>query len=97
MARNRKLTNDKYVSDLMRPVPKSAYRRRATDKPDGRRCDDWVFEKRATLHHLGDVGLTLAADADRREADHVARRRVPAAEHVARHDVEGGADGGGGL
>jgi hypothetical protein len=55
MARNRKLTNGKYVSDLMRHLPKSAYRRRATYKPDGRRCDYWVFEKRATLHHLGDV------------------------------------------
>jgi hypothetical protein len=57
MARNRKLTNGKYVSDLMRYVPKSSYRRRATSKPDGRRCDDWVFEKRATLHNLGDVTM----------------------------------------
>ena len=60
MARNRKLTNDKYVSDLMRHLPKSAYRRRATYKPDGRRCDYWVFEKRATLHHLGDVTMVLS-------------------------------------
>jgi Transposase DDE domain len=60
MARNRKFTNDKYVSDLMRHLPKSAYRRRATYKPDGRRCDYWVFEKRATLHHLGDVTMVLS-------------------------------------
>jgi Transposase DDE domain len=57
MARNRKFTNDKYVSDLMRHLPKSAYRRRATYKPDGRRCDYWVFQKRATLHNLGDVTI----------------------------------------
>jgi len=37
MARNRKYTNGKYVSDLMRYLPKSAYRRRALYKPDGRR------------------------------------------------------------
>ena len=60
MARNRKLTNGKYVSDLMRHLPKSAYRRRATYKPDGRRCDYWVFEKRATLHNLGDVTIVLS-------------------------------------
>jgi hypothetical protein len=57
MARNRKFTNGKYVSDLMRYLPKSAYRRRAIYKPDGRRCDYWVFEKRATLHNLGDVTM----------------------------------------
>jgi hypothetical protein len=60
MARSRKLTNGKYVSDLMRHLPKSAYRRRATYKPDGRRCDYWVFEKRATLHNLGDVTIVLS-------------------------------------
>jgi len=60
MARNRKFTNGKYVSDLMRHLPKSSYRRRATYKPDGRRCDDWVFEKRATLHNLGDVTMVLS-------------------------------------
>ena len=60
MARNRKFTNDKYVSDLMRYLPKSSYRRRAIRKPDGRRCDYWVFQKRATLHNLGDVTIVLS-------------------------------------
>jgi hypothetical protein len=60
MARNRKFTNGKYVSDLMRHLPKSSYRRRATYKPDGRRCDYWVFQKRATLHNLGDVTIVLS-------------------------------------
>jgi hypothetical protein len=60
MARNRKFTNGKYVSDLLRHLPKSAYHRQATHKPDGRRCDYWVFQKRATLHHLGDVTMVLS-------------------------------------
>ena len=60
MARNRKFTNGKYVSDLMRHLPKSCYSRRAIHKPDGRRCDYWVFQKRATLHNLGDVTIVLS-------------------------------------
>ena len=60
MARNRKFTNGKYVSDLMRYLSKSSYRRRAIRKPDGRRCDYWVFEKRTTLHNLGDVTMVLS-------------------------------------
>jgi Transposase DDE domain len=57
MARNRKFTNGKSVSDLMRHLPKSCYCRRAIYKPDGRRCDYWVFPKRATLNNLGDVTM----------------------------------------
>jgi hypothetical protein len=57
MARNRKFMSGKSVSDLMRSVPKSSSRRQATSTPDGRRCDDWVCEKRATLHNLGDVTM----------------------------------------
>ena len=60
IARTRKFTNGKYVSDLARHLPKSCYSRRATYKPDGRRCDYWVFQKRATLHNLGDVTLVLS-------------------------------------
>jgi hypothetical protein len=44
----------------MRYLPKNSYRRRAIHKPDGRRCDYWVFEKRATLHNLGDVTMVLS-------------------------------------
>jgi hypothetical protein len=73
MARNRKFPNDKYVSDLMRHVPKSAYRRRTTSKPDGRRCDDWVFQKRATLHHLGDVTIVLSKKRRHAGPNHVRR------------------------
>lgn len=60
MARNRKFTNGKYVSDLMRHLPKSCSSRRAIHKPDGRRCDYWVFQKRATLNNLGDVTSVLS-------------------------------------
>jgi len=60
MARNRKFTNGKSVSDLMRYLPKSSYRRRAIHKPDGRRCDYWVFQKRTMLHNLGDVTMVLS-------------------------------------
>lgn len=60
MPRSRKFTNGKYVSDLMRYLPKSCYSRRAIHKPDGRRCDYWVFQKRVTLHNLGDVTMVLS-------------------------------------
>jgi hypothetical protein len=71
MARNRKFTNGKYVSDLMRHLPKSAYHRQATHKPDGRRCDYWVFQKRATLHHLGDVTMVLSKKRRNAGPNHV--------------------------
>jgi Transposase DDE domain len=60
VARSRKFTNGKYVSDLVRHLPKSCYSRRAIHKPDGRRCDYWVFQKPVTLNHLGDVTLVLS-------------------------------------
>ena len=39
MPRTRKFPNGKYVRDMVQPLPKSLYRRRATYKPDGRRQD----------------------------------------------------------
>jgi hypothetical protein len=71
MARNRKFTNGKYVSDLMRHLPKSCYSRRAIHKPDGRRCDYWVFQKRATLHNLGDVTIVLSKKRRNQGPKHV--------------------------
>jgi hypothetical protein len=71
MARNRKFTNGKYVSDLMRYLPKRAYCRRATYKPDGRRCDYWVFQQRATLHNLGDVTMVLSKKRRNAGPNHV--------------------------
>jgi hypothetical protein len=55
MARSRQCPDGRYVSDLVRPLPKSCSSRRALHNPDGRRCDYWVFQKRATLPNLGDV------------------------------------------
>jgi hypothetical protein len=33
---------------------------RASSQPDGRRCDYWVFKRRATLNHMGDVTIVLS-------------------------------------
>jgi hypothetical protein len=60
IARSPKFTNGKYVSDLVWHLPKSCYSRRAIHKPDGRRCDYWVFQKQVTLHNLGDVTMVLS-------------------------------------
>jgi hypothetical protein len=60
MPRTRKCTNGKYLRDLVRHLPKSCYCRRASWKPDGRRCDYWVFVRPATLNHLGDVTILLS-------------------------------------
>ena len=60
MPRTRKFTNGKSLRDLVRHLPKSCYHRRASYKPDGRRRDDWVFVRHATLNHLGDVTIVLS-------------------------------------
>jgi hypothetical protein len=41
-------------------LPKRFSSRRARDKPDGRRKDDWVLARRATRHHLGEVTIVLS-------------------------------------
>jgi Transposase DDE domain len=60
MPRTRKFTNGKHLRDLVQHLPKSRYHRRASDKPDGRRKDSWVFTRRATRHNLGDVTIVLS-------------------------------------
>jgi hypothetical protein len=60
MPRTRKFTNGKHLRDMIQHLPKRYYYRRASDKPDGRRKDDWVFARRATLHNLGDVTIVLS-------------------------------------
>lgn len=60
MPRTRKFTNGKHLRDLVQPLPKSCYYRRASYKPDDRRRDYWVFARRATLHQLGDVTIVLS-------------------------------------
>jgi hypothetical protein len=60
MPRTRKFTNGKSVRDLVQPLPKSQYRRRATYKPDGCRQDYWVFIHHAELHQLGDGTIVLS-------------------------------------
>ena len=60
MPRTRKFTHGQQRRDLVPHLPKSWYDRRATSKPDGRRQDDWVFVRDATLHNLGDGTLVLS-------------------------------------
>ena len=60
MPRTRKFTSGKHVRDMVQPLPKIHYRRRATYKPDGRRQDYWVFMRQAKLHQLGDVTIVLS-------------------------------------
>jgi Transposase DDE domain len=71
MARTRKFTNDKYVSDLVWHLPKHCYGRRATSTPDGRRRDFWVFQRRATLNQLGDVTIVLSKKRRNQGPKHV--------------------------
>ena len=44
----------------MQHLPKSQYRRIKTTKPDGRRCDYWVYACRKSLHDIGDVTIVLS-------------------------------------
>lgn len=60
MPRTRKFTNGKHLRDMVQHLPQRYYYRRASDKPDGRRQDDWVFARRATRHTLGDVTIVLS-------------------------------------
>jgi len=60
MPRTRKFTHGTHLRDLVQHVPQSSYHRHASHTPDGRRRDSWVFLRRATLHHLGDVTIVLS-------------------------------------
>jgi hypothetical protein len=55
--RTRKFTPGTPLRALVQHLPNSCNPRRASDTPDGRRKDDWVLARRATLHHLGDVTI----------------------------------------
>jgi hypothetical protein len=57
MARRRKFTNGRCVSDLVWHPPRHCYGRHVTSTPDGRQRDFWVFQRRATLNQLGDVTI----------------------------------------
>jgi transposase len=58
--RTRKFTNDKYVKDLVKHLPKNHYHRVATRKLGGRRKDYWVYSNRAKLNGLGEVTILLS-------------------------------------
>jgi len=57
MPRTRKCPKGTPRRDLVHHLPQSCSSRRASHTPDGRRQDSWVFPRRATLHHLGDVTI----------------------------------------
>lgn len=60
LPRTRTCTDGTYLRDLVHHLPKSLSRRRATDKPDGRRQEYWVFMRHAALHQLGAVTIVLS-------------------------------------
>jgi hypothetical protein len=60
MPRTRQLPHGQHRRDLVPHLPKRCDQRRASDQPDGRRKDSWVFARRATRHQLGDVTLVLS-------------------------------------
>src|SRR5438105_213510 len=60
MPRTRKFTQGTHLRDLVQHLPKSCDYRRARHTPDGRRRDDGVLTRRATLHTLGDVTIVLS-------------------------------------
>ena len=60
MPRMRKLTNGRYLRALVHHLPKSCDDRRASDKPDGCRRDDWVLTRHATRHQLGAGTIVLS-------------------------------------
>jgi len=60
LPRTRKWTHGKHLRALVQPLPKSCDYRRASHTPDGRRRDDWVLTRRATLHKLGDGTIVLS-------------------------------------
>jgi len=62
MSRTRKFRDGKHLRDLVNHLPKSCYRRIKTSKPDGRRRDYWVYEKRASLKNIGDVTIVLSKE-----------------------------------
>lgn len=59
-ARTRKFSDGRHLRDLVQHLPKSAYRRIKTSKPDGRRRDYWVYECRRSLSDIGDVTIILS-------------------------------------
>ena len=60
VSRTRKFSDGRHLRDLVQHLPKVAYRRLKTTKPDGRRCDYWVYACRKSLHGIGDVTLGLS-------------------------------------
>jgi hypothetical protein len=66
ISRTRKFSDGKHVSDLVRHLPKSYYRRIASYRPDGRRKDYWIYSRRVWLNGLGNDDVTMILSKRRR-------------------------------
>ncbi len=60
VARTRKFSDGRHLKDLVQHLPRIAYRRVKSVKPDGRRRDYWVYACRRKLHGLGEVTILLS-------------------------------------
>lgn len=59
-ARTRKFADGKYLSDFVKHLPRTTYRRVKSVKPDGKRRDYWLYLTRKRIHNLGDVTILLS-------------------------------------
>ena len=60
VSRTRKFEDGKSLRDFVKHLPRSKYRRVKSIKPDGRRCDYWIYQSRKRIHNLGEVTILLS-------------------------------------
>ena len=91
MPRTRKCPNGRYVRDVVQHLPPSLSRRRATDKPDGRRQADGVLMRHAEWPQLGDVTIvrskTRRTFGPQRVKSLVTNRLAASASALLSHDA----------
>ena len=60
LPRTWKFADDRALSDLVKHLPRSCYRKTWITRSDGRRRVYWVYRKHAGLRHVGDVTIVLS-------------------------------------
>jgi hypothetical protein len=60
LPRTWKFADDRALSDLVKHLPRSRYRKTWITRSDGRRRVYWVYRKHACLRHVGDVTIVLS-------------------------------------
>lgn len=60
LPRTWKFADDRALSDLVKHLPRSCYRKTWITRSDGRRRVYWVYLKHACLRHVGDVTIVLS-------------------------------------